>query len=302
MLKKQWLRWVLIVIAVLMLVIVVVAVTFRVVNRTNGKIVSAGETRKYYLYVPESYDPAEPVPLMLSFHGYSDWPAHHMRMTGWNDLADEHGFIVVYPSGTDFPLRWRSGRVFPGDDPMQEIRFVSDLIDKLEAVYNIDSERIYINGFSNGGGMTFLLSCEMADRFAAFGTVAGAFALDWESCQPSKPLPAIIFHGTGDPVVRFEGEEPNSLGYSLPDIRGWVTTLAERSGCKPAPETSSPAEGVSQAFYSGCDQDTEVQFYTINGSGHVWPGGGWLPKVIVGEYTDAVDATALMWAFFSKYP
>ena len=84
------------------------AVAYLLFNRTNGTIVSSGERRSYLLYVPRTYDPSTPTPLVISLHGYSEWPAHQMQMTHWNDLAGQYGFIVVYPSGTRFPKRWRA--------------------------------------------------------------------------------------------------------------------------------------------------------------------------------------------------
>jgi len=73
---------------------------------TNGRIISSEQTRKYLVYIPESYDPEQLTPLVISIHGFVQWPAHQESMTVWNKLADEYGFIVVYPKGTGFPLRW----------------------------------------------------------------------------------------------------------------------------------------------------------------------------------------------------
>ena len=112
-------------------------------------------------------------------------------------------FLVVYPEGTGFPRRWRAGG-WPGD-PMADVVFISDLIDTLSAEYNIDPARIYANGLSNGGGMSFLLGCALSDRIAAIGGVAGAYALPLEDCLPSRPVPMIIFHGTVDAIVPYLG-------------------------------------------------------------------------------------------------
>jgi len=146
-----------------------------------------------------------------------------MNVSQWNSIADREGFIVVYPSGTGFPKRWQA---FPQEprDSSKDVIFIADLIDSLSAQYNIDPARIYVNGFSNGGGMTFLLGCELADRIAATGTVAGAFVLPFEECAPSRPMPLIAFHGTADPIVPFLGGPSESfdipfLGYSPMDER-----------------------------------------------------------------------------------
>ena len=220
-------------------------------------------------------------------------------MTHWNTLADEHGFIVVYPSGLHYPKRWRTSPT-SGEATLADEIFISELIDKLEGEYNIDARRIYTNGLSNGGGMSFLLACSLADRIAAVGLVAGAYPLPWEACQPSRPAPAIVFHGTADPIVPFHGGPSHDPAFPLPDIPTWVETLARRNGCGETP-TELPVSGaVSGVHFTGCAAD--VIFYTIAGGGHTWPGGEPLPRFLTGETNQEIDATRVMWEFFEAHP
>ncbi len=274
---------------------------FKLVNRTNGTLISSGERRRYLLYVPESYMPGEPTPLVISFHGFAEWPAHQRDISHWNDLADEYGFIVVYPMGTRFPLRWRThGAPDTEADRKRDVTFISDLIDAVSARYSIDPDRIYANGLSNGGGMTLALACDLAERIAAFGSVSGAYLLPWDECTPSRPVPGIVFHGTADRIVPFEGGPSHAFDIPFPSIPQWVETLAQRNGCDVAPQ-SLPARGdVRGVAYTGCDAD--VVFYTIDGGGHAWPGGGSMPRAIVGHITQDIDATRVMWAFFERHP
>jgi polyhydroxybutyrate depolymerase len=298
--KKFLTRSILIILGLLLSVVLFVAVAFTLVNRTNGRLVSSGEKRTYLLYVPDSYDPSTPAPLVITIHGFAQWPAHQMQISHWNDLADEYGFIVVYPSGTRFPLRWRL-RGEPGSDldPMRDVTFISDLIDKLEAEYNIDPDRIYANGLSNGGGMSFLLSCKLSDRIAAIGTVAGVFLIPWEVCQPSQPVPAMVFHGTADPIVPYQGGPYADYEIAFPSIPEWVDSLAQRNGCNDVP-LDIPATGeVSGIRFTDCTAD--VVFYTITGGGHSWPGGDPIPEWIVGHTTADIDATRTLWDFFQRH-
>jgi polyhydroxybutyrate depolymerase len=273
---------------------------FLLVNQTNGVLVSSGEERAYLLYVPESYDPASPTPLVISLHGFAEWPAHQMEISRWNRIADEFGFLVVYPSGVGFPLRWRAYDGSSRDSrPMTDVTFISDLIDALSSGYQIDATRVYVNGLSNGGGMSFLLSCELSERVAAFGSVSGAYLLPWDACTPSRKVPAIIFHGTADPIVPFEGGPSNSFDLPFPAIANWVATLAERNGCDAVPE-DLPTQGEAQGVrFKGCTAD--VIFYTIEGSGHGWPGGEPIPEWIVGYTSMDIDATQTMWDFFMQH-
>ena len=303
---KKWIRWIiripLILLGLVASVVLIVAVAYMLLDRTNGTIVSSGDKRLYLLYVPKTYNPATPTPLVISIHGFVQWPAHQMQLTHWNDLADQYGFIVVYPSGTGFPKRWRThGEPGSDTDPTMDLTFISDLIDKLENEYNIDPARIYANGLSNGGGMSFLLSCELSERIAAIGTVAGAYSIPWSECHSFRPVPTIVFHGTADPIVPYYGGRSGPSEIPFPAVPDWVGTLAQRNGCGSNP-TELPASGeVSGVQYNGCTADANVVFYTINGGGHSWPGGKPMPKYIVGQTTQDVDASRLMWDFFEKH-
>jgi polyhydroxybutyrate depolymerase len=295
---KKWLVLIpLILLGVLAALLLLAFGAFRLLNRTNGKLVSAGETRRYLLYVPESYDPAVPTPLVITIHGFAQWPANQAAVSRWNRLADEYGFIVVYPAGTRFPLRWRT---WDGSEAAKDVAFISDLIDKLSSQYNIDPARIYANGISNGGGMTFLLSCKLSERIAAFGSVAGAYNYPWDACNPSRPVPVIIFHGTADPIVPYQGGPSGPSGFTFPSIPEWVATLAQRNGCDEASQALPASGDVSGIRYTNCAAD--VVFYTIAGGGHSWPGGGYLPKIIVGNTTQDIDASRTMWDFFQQHP
>jgi len=268
------------------------------INRTNGEIISSGQKRTYLLYVPENYQSQRPVPLVICIHSFSQWPAHQMELSQWNQLAEENNFLVVYPSGTGFPLRWQTdGQT----NTLTDVIFIADIIDQLKHEYSIDETRIYVNGLSNGGGMSFALACNLSDRIAAIGSVAGLYLLPWEDCNPARPVPAVIFHGTDDPIVPFDGGPSSNFNVPFPDISNWVRTLAVQNGCSETPE-ELPAQGdVEGLRYRDCDQNAEVLFYIINGGGHSWPGGGYLPKVIVGNTTQDIDATEIMWDFFQEH-
>lgn len=285
-----------------LLLILILAVIFMIVNRTNGTILSLGEKRTYLLHVPDSYDPQTPTPLVISIHGFAEWPAHQAQISRWNELADSQGFIVVYPSGTSFPKRWRTtGLTSTPGDPQLDVQFISDLIDELERNFNIDPLRIYTNGLSNGGGMSYLLACKMADRIAAIGSVAGAYTYPVDQCSPNRPVPLIAFHGTADPVVPYQGGPSRSFEIPFPEVPDWMQAWADRNQCRETVEI--PREGeVSGVQYDDCSQNAEVDFYTIHGGGHAWPGGEPIPAWIVGYTSQQIDATRLMWDFFKQHP
>lgn len=276
------------------------AVSFYVHNRNNGSIVSSGQKREYLLYVPRSYDRTKPTPLVISMHGAGGWPAQQMELSEWNRLADREGFIVVYPSGLGGagPRVWHVGQ---GPGLMRDVRYISELIDKLEAAYNIDPARIYANGFSNGGGMSFVLSCVLSDRIAAVGMVGAAQTLPWSWCTEHRAVPMIAFHGTADPFALYNGGQSWVAPRPFPAVPTWTANWARRNRCQPKPVESALAADVTRAEYIDCAHGANVVLYTIHRGGHQWFGGQSLPEWFVGPTSRSIDATSQMWAFFRAH-
>ncbi|HEV7571173.1 MAG TPA: PHB depolymerase family esterase [Thermoanaerobaculia bacterium] len=279
------------------------AVHFYLHNRANGSIVSSGQKREYEIYVPRSYDRTKATPLVISMHGAGGWAVQQMNMTRWNRLADAERFIVVYPSGADGPgpRIWHVGRE---PELVNDVRFIAELIDKLKASYNIDPERIYANGFSNGGGMAFVLSCTLSDRIAAVGMVGAAQTLPWDWYTDPRPVPMISFHGTADPFAPYNGGispiAPDALRF--PDVAAWAAKWAARNRCASTPIESRFASGVTRREYTGCADRSTVMLFSVNGAGHQWFGGESFPEWFVGPASSGVDATSEMWAFFRAHP
>jgi polyhydroxybutyrate depolymerase len=302
---------VLIALTLIVVFVLIAAVTFYAfwssyaTNRTNGTIVSSGQARKYLLYVPKSYDRATPTPLVISLHAAALWPATQQAISQWNTVADEHGFMVVYPAGTDLSggtnlLPFRGWLLRPEAILSANVGFISELIDTLEATYNIDPARIYASGFSNGGAMAFALSCRLAGRIAAVGTVSAAQDHPFGWCADSGPVPLINFHGTAD-LVPYNGGRAWVSPRPCPSVLAWTADWARRNRCGPKPIVSAAAADVTRLEYTDCADAAAVVLYTIRGGGHSWPGGKPLPAWMVGPANHSIDATRLMWAFFREH-
>ncbi len=274
--------------------------TFHLRNRSTHTIVSSGVRREFVLHVPPSYDGSTPTPLVISMHGAGGWGAAQRDISQWNRVADREGFVVVYPSGAAGagPRIWE---VIEGPGLMRDVAFIADLIDTLQAAYNIDAARIYANGLSNGGGMAFVLSCTMSDRIAAVGMVAAAQTLPWEWCSDDRPVPMIAFHGTADSQVPYQGGTHWMHRARWPDVSGWVAKWARRNRCAPDATEAAVAADVGRREYTGCENGAAVVLYTIHGGGHTWPGGTPLPAWFLGATSTSVDASRVMWAFFQEH-
>jgi polyhydroxybutyrate depolymerase len=275
---------------------------------TVRSIVSGGVERCYYLYAPPDYDPAQALPVVISFHGFLSNPESHGLITGWHKLAAREGFLVVYPQGTEFPQRWESGPNWQAE--VDDVQFFRDLVTDLSEVAAVDLSRLYVNGFSNGGGMAQRIGCDAAEQVAAIGSVAGAVEPAQQACNRSRPLPAMVFHGTDDPVVLYGGGEVQYRPLLLlADVIGadpvfvgvnWVPRWAEANGCQPTPEALAPRGSVEGVRYTGCQDGADVVLYTVGGAGHTWPGGWPIPGGL-GKTNKDVDATEEMWRFFQEY-
>ena len=298
--RKGVLAGVLVLIGLPVALAAIEAVSYYVVNANNGTIVSSGEKREYLLYVPRSYDATKPTPLVISMHGAGLWPAGQMDNSQWNRVAAREGFMVVYPSGTKGrgPRIWRSG-----PNLHRDVTFIAELIDTLAAGYNIDRTRIYANGLSNGGGMSFALSCMLSDRIAAVGMVGAAYTggpPDW--CPDPPPVPMIAFHGTADTMTPYHGGgSPVLPRGSFPSIPIWTANWARRNQCETNPVDAVVAADVTRREYPNCAGDAAVVLYTIRDGGHTWPGGGHLPVWFVGPTSHSIDASSEMWEFFRQY-
>ena len=286
-----------------MVLIVAAFACFSVMDKTNGTIVFSGVTRRYVLYVPKTYDRSKPTPLVISIHPAATWPLVEMNISRWNDVADEHGFIVVYPAGSGaFFGGFSPGpHVWPGE--RRDIQFICDLIDKLEANYNIDQNRIYANGMSNGGAMAFALSCELPDRIAAVGAVAPARPPipGQDRCGDSKPVPMVAFHGTADKMAPYQGGTSPIAPRSFPKYPGLDSPC---SATKPMQRRPHRHSNFSERPppRTNCAENADVILYTIEGGGHTWPGGKHLAEWIAGHTTDDLDASRMMWEFFVQHP
>ena len=226
---------------------------------------------------------------MLNFHGFAGNADEQENYSGFKDDADAAGFILVTPEAMGTPRHWHVvGKLEPGY--VDDVAFVSDMLNDLNASLCIEQQRIYAAGISNGGAMVALLACSMPGRFAAIAFVAGATYSD--ACNQIGPLPVLAFHGTSDWVIPFDG---GLFGKPIVDI---VRQWADHNGCATASSTEDIASDVALETFSGCSAD--VQLYRINGGGHTWPGTRF-PKPLYGATTESIDASAIIWDFFSRH-
>lgn len=257
-----------------------------------------GRTRSYFVHTPPGYDGKKSLPLVLVLHGGGQSPESAEWMSGMSAKADTEHFLVAYPKGTGRLSRmptWNSGNCcgYALENKVDDVAFLSALIDKLKQEYSVDSKRVYVTGISNGGMMSYRLACEAADKIAAIAPVEGAQNIE---CSPARPVSVIVFHGTADHLVAYDGGTTKfQIGPARSDnsVASAVSFWAHEDACTDPPQVEETSE-VHTDIYAGCKDGTEVELYAIQGGHHNWPSGR-----MSGNH---VPATDLMWAFFAEHP
>jgi len=262
---------------------------------TSATLTVNGLERTYLVHLPSNYDGKTALPLVLVLHGATESAESVERLSAMSEKADKEKFIAVYPRGTGTLPTWNSGAccAYAMREKIDDVGFFRALLDKLQKDYSIDAKRIYATGISNGGMMSYRLACEMSDKFAAISPVEGA---QDNACTPAEPVSVIIFHGTADHLVPFNGgSTPYQMGSKRSDTPV-VETIAfwlKQDGCSTQAKHEEAKE-VHIDKYSNCKDGSAVELYAVQGGHHMWPG--------VRISGNSVAATDLMWAFFAAHP
>lgn len=260
-------------------------------------LTSGGMSRSYLVHVPSGYSSSTPTALVLIFHGASSHNdpgvlTETEQDTHFSRLADQYHFIAVYPHSTVNPAGGMSWDTDTVAGATMNVRFVSDLLNSLQATFCIDAHRIYATGHSSGGGMTNVLACTLAGRIAAFAPVSGAFYLTSAGCYPARAVPILEFHGTDDPKVPYTGSPD-----VYPAIIAWLQDWVTRDSCTAGPSLFFQQADVTGEQWTHCHAGVVVMHYRIEHGGHGWPGD---PTPGRGA-TQTIQATPLIWQFFQHY-
>ena len=255
-------------------------------------------TREYILHVPNNYDENENYPLVIVFHGFGDcaayWAEAMENNYGFNDIANAEEFFVAYPQAAYRPEKedvyWEPGNDTGEDIYENDVYFTQEMINHIAQDYSINQSKVYAAGYSNGGMLAYSIGCSRGDMVAGIGVMSGAMLDDADSCIDSFPIPIIIFHGVGDYVLPYSGNEwygPVSETVSL-----WIN----HNQIPVTSLTSIELNGgdVSVDQYAGGQQGTCLSFYTINQEygapgDHVW----------FTQNIDGISPSQILWDFFN---
>ncbi len=260
---------------------------------SNKGFTFQGNDREYRMYVPPMYDANSPASLVLALHGLGDTMPNFSGI-GMQNIAETANIIFVVPQALADPIAgtaWNSGAGFLGYFPnsnIDDVGFISALIDTISANYAINSQNVFCCGFSMGGFMTERLACQLSHKIRSFASVAGTFG-SAISCEPWRSVCVLHFHGTADATVPYTGGDYGISADSL--INFWVGN--NQCNVDPQidslPNTMSDGYTVEKYTYSGGTGNTRVNLYKVDGADHTW-------------LTNANDVSysVEIWKFFSS--
>ncbi len=239
-----------------------------------------GYFRCWDIYVPSGITGS--VPLVLDLHGWDENPSRQRSISGFDSLAGSAGFIVAWPYG--LCDSWNSGdQCCPpaSEDGIDDVGFIRKLVAKVSDQYNIDLNRVYLTGSSNGCSMTQRLANEASDIIAA------AACMSLHLLVPENPeytpISVMTLLGTKDDLYYPDEEMPGALE----NFEKWKTM----NNCSGTYEVTWSSGNNVAWTYRDCDNGTEVTLVTIDGGGHV---------LYKGEETE-INTTRLAWDFMKRF-
>ena len=269
----------------------------------SDSILVGGLQRTYTLRLPSVYDGNTPLPLVIAMHGGF---GSGTQLEGQSQLtvkAEQEDFIVVYPDGVPSPLNirtWNAGGCcgYAMNNDIDDVGFISALLDTLIADLAIDTLRVYATGMSNGGFMSYRLACELSDRIAAIAPVAASMTID--ACSPTRPVPVIGLHSYLDTSVPYLGGIGDGISNHYNSPQDSVqTAFALHANCAVLNDTILDNAEVTVIRWHECDCEQEMLLYMTRDGGHSWPGG---QSTGIGDPPSTViSANDLMWNFFQQY-
>ncbi len=248
--------------------------------------------RSFYVHLPKGYTDLTTCPLLVAIHGFSSSATDFQTQTGWNEKADEEGFIVVYPNGLRYPWDARNPRAWNCGEPWagatgytDDTGFINELIDRVCRDFRIDENRIYATGHSNGSRMACRLGVELSCRLAAVAAHSGQLVY-LEEPGNVCPVSLLHLHSKDDGSVNPNGYYTQNNTYILP-VDSTLSIWASRIGCNTQFVTIRDDEGLQVKQWLCPGTNTEILYYLTDSGDHQWftPGNS------------AISATEVIWEF-----
>jgi polyhydroxybutyrate depolymerase len=242
-------------------------------------VISFPGDRPFTLFLPTSYESSKPAPLILALHGYSSSGEKFEKYLNLTAVAQARGILYVHPDGTADKAGNRFWNATPeccdfAPKKVNDDGYLMSIIDEVSKKYNVDQDRIYVIGHSNGGFMANHMACSHADRLAAIVNIAGGTYSEISNCKPVAPVNVLQIWGTSDETYKIN----HILGVAIPGAVKTVASWARFDRCSKTLLRSSerldlerklPGKESTVGQYLGCESGATVESWTIIGGDHV---------------------------------
>ncbi|MCB9588143.1 MAG: alpha/beta hydrolase fold domain-containing protein [Polyangiaceae bacterium] len=274
-------------------------------------LIAQGRKRVVYVHVPPGHSKSKAVPLVIALHGNGGSAALLNRGTryGLTREADARGWVLLLPQGID--EAWNDHRPFKQEAlaGVDDVAFLTQLIDVAQRDYGIDPEQVFVVGASNGGAMAMTLAIEQSERFRGIAAVVMSLPGIHEAATPQRPISVLMLNGTADPVVPFGGGQilgkRGRVVASTASLEWWGRQNRCTTSVPLHPLPDRAPEDETRVYVEsreGCAEGTSVTLYRVQGGGHTWPGGvPYAPSAIVGRTSNDIDASKVVFDFFASH-
>ena len=273
-------------------------------QQLNRTLFFDGQNRSFIVYSPPSYDGSTQVPLVFNFHGGGGTSSSFIFTNDMRPIADTANFIAVYPQAAVDPTDGSNSWLHKTPTTHNDVNFIEAIIDTLSNDYNIDNDRVYACGYSEGGIFSYELGCRLNNRIAGFASVSGSMLVDafrvsyynLGNCSPIHPTAVLLIPGTSDfsPHSSYSGLQPYYMSvneittywanHNNTDINPTVTSVPNTN--------TSDGSTVERRIWENGDNCVAIQELKVINGGHDWPG----------SYGNMdINASEEIWKFLSNY-
>lgn len=302
---------------IVFIIIIPILYSLEILAQTNitDSILHQSYQRKFMVHLPPNYNNNSKRALVINLHGGSGNMINAQGFSMLNPVADANNFIAAWPQGYGIAppgFSWADGRNTSADQAgIDDVGFINKLIDTLTTRYNIDTNKIFICGFSNGGFMVQRVACELNGKFAAMASLGSSMdTLLYQNCNPAKPVPMAFFNGTADPAMPYGGG-PMQNPFVIPvvPVDSTVQFWVAHNNCQTVmqvvniPDTFTTDNSTAQLYeYVNCDCGADVIFYKLINGGHTWPGVYVASQAgVLGNTNRDINASIALWDFFNAH-
>ena len=275
--------------------------------RISSSITIDGRVRTYVVNLPPNYYEAADFSLVLGLHGGGGSGEQFETSSKLSEKANASRFIVVYPDGVEGSglLRartWNAGGCC--DDAVanniNDVKFISELVDKLISEYKINPRKVYVTGHSNGGMLSYRLACELSHKIAAIAPNATTMVVS-QPCSPGRPVPILHMHSALDQNVPYRGGVGSGVSkHYNPPIDSVLNVWQSKNQCVQAANVIVDNSNYKLTKWFDCRNNVSVHYYLTKDGGHSWPGG--VAGSIIGDTPSTViNANDLLWQFFQQH-